>query len=93
MIFNPTEDLMNIATHPIVSWFFPWLMNTLQRPTSNYILLSELFAPLAEAILLRYVFKLSWRLSLLASIFANIFSWWAGLYVAYAMGIAFFILV
>jgi len=70
--------LCNLATHPMVFYGFPALATTWQIPTYINLLVSEIFAPSVEAILLLIVWGVRpWKAS--ASMFAaNFFSWWMG---------------
>jgi len=77
---------VNIATHPVVTWVFPLLFSRLHRPNRETILTSELFAPVIEALMLKFQFKLPWHRALLASGVANLLSWWGGAYLAYLLG-------
>lgn len=66
--------LANTLTHPIV------LFIILRSPLTylSAILVAEAFAIVAEAILHRYIFGISWKKAVLGSTFANLLSWQMG---------------
>ena len=72
---------LNLATHPIVTFVIPRLLVRFGTPFYAYISVAELFAPVVEALLLRYWARYPWKWALLASCFANLISWWIGTYV------------
>lgn len=74
--------ILNLATHPLVTWGFSALFTAHQLPVRDYVLVSELFAPTAEALLLQCVFNTSPRRAWLTAFAANLFSWWLGPYLA-----------
>lgn len=74
--------LLNLATHPIVTWLIPLAFYQLQLPSGQCVLAGETFAVLVEAALLIRVYRYSTRKAFAASLAANLFSWWAGLWIA-----------
>ncbi len=74
--------IVNLATHPVVTWTFPWIFSHSALLTRDYLLVSEAFAVLIEALLLIRIYGFQYSKALSVSFFANIFSWWAGLYIA-----------
>jgi hypothetical protein len=72
--------LLNLATHPIVTWIIPPLAEGWRLDGLTTVLISEIFAPIVEAILLRKVYKYTRPIAILAAILANLCSWWLGLY-------------
>ncbi len=72
--------ILNLATHPLVTWGMPFVFNLLGGSNRLYLLTSELLAPLVEALLLHFVFNLNWTPSLWIAAITNLFSWWTGVY-------------
>lgn len=70
--------VLNLATHPIVCFLFPVLADILRMNYDQYLILAEVFAPLVEFLLLRFVFKFSMQRSLLVAVAANLVSWLIG---------------
>ena len=79
--------VLNLAIHPAVTWLFPWIFSRTPLLTRDYLLVSETFAILAEAILLITIYKVGHTRAWLVSFCANLFSWWTGLYVAFFLGL------
>lgn len=79
---------LNLATHPLVTWGWPFLFAKLGRSYGELVLASEIFAPLVEMLILHFAFHQSWRRSALVAIAANLFSWWVGPFVAVAIGLS-----
>ena len=69
---------VNLLTHPLVTWVFPLLAIQIHASYGSYVIFSEIFAPLIEALALHFQFRLSWKRSFLVSIAANLGSWWLG---------------
>ena len=78
--------LVNLATHPAVTWIFPWIFAQTSLLTRDYLLVSEFFAIVVEAALLIRPFRISVNWAFFISCCANLFSWWTGLYVAGYLG-------
>jgi len=81
--FKPHQTLhqilvLNLATHPLVYWVFPRVMEALEWRAAYMVTSAEVFAIVTEALLLKYCWKYSWRWAWGASLIANLFSWWAG---------------
>jgi hypothetical protein len=72
--------VVNLATHPFVTWVFPLLFLKLQSSFGEYVIAAEIFAPVTEALLLRLVYKQSWQRASFTAFIANLFSWWIGPY-------------
>jgi hypothetical protein len=67
--------VLNLATHPLVFWGFPWFFSLKNQSMFRTVLAAELLAPLVEAALLRFAFKSSWTISIAVAFLANLFSW------------------
>jgi hypothetical protein len=78
--------LVNLATHPAVTWLFPRFFLQINSTNRDYLMVSEVSAILVEAFLLMIIFNVSKRRAMVVSFLANLFSWWSGLYVAYYLG-------
>ena len=74
--------ILNLATHPLVIYGFPFFMSLLDRPHWETVFLSEMFAWILEALLLTRFFGYSTGRAVKISMSANLVSWWVGLYVA-----------
>lgn len=74
------DFILNLATHPVVFFLMPIIVMGLNGNYLNYLVAAEVFAPLTEAIILVYFYKLSWPRALQAAITANLFSWSVGIY-------------
>ncbi len=72
--------IANLATHPIVYFLLPWLFSKQAIEWKYYLLTAEIFAPIAEAIILSVFFKIGWGRSILLMLAANLFSWGLGVY-------------
>ena len=70
--------LVNLATHPLVTWGFSAFFRCWQRPNKDYLLASELFAFLLEGWILGKGFGVPLKRAAAASVSANL----VGLYVA-----------
>jgi hypothetical protein len=70
--------LCNLATHPLVTFGFPWLAQSFNWNTAQSSLAKEIFAPLVESLLIRRLGKLGWTESFALGVAANLFSWWVG---------------
>lgn len=71
---------LNLATHPIVVFVIPIWFEYLHKDYGTTLFFSEIFAIAVEAYLLIYIWKISKAKSFFASIIANLFSWWLGVY-------------
>jgi len=71
---------LNLATHPAVTFIWPHIMYGLDQNAGAYILAAETFAPVVEALLLIFVFKVGAPAAFLFAILANLVSWGFGLY-------------
>lgn len=78
---------LNLATHPAVTWLFPWIFSKTDLMVRDYLLVSELFAIVVETIIITSIYKVRLPKAFVVSLFANLFSWWVGLYVAPALGL------
>ena len=67
----------SFATLPYVWFIFPELITN----RSFYILISEIFAVIIEAILYYFIFKISFKKALLISFICNLFSFILGLFI------------
>ena len=72
--------LVNLATHPFIYFGVPAITFRLGGKVYQSLLLSELFAPLVEGIILWRVRKGPAWVSLGYAIAANLFSWWVGIF-------------
>lgn len=72
--------LINLATHPLVGYGFPYLFKQLNSTVGACLLASEIFAPVVEALLLFAGAKMPLVRAFAISLAANIFSWWVGVY-------------
>ena len=70
----------NLATHPIVCFGIPGILEKTGGSYGLGLLIGEIFAPLTEAFILCKFFRIHPRSAILGSIFANLFSWWSGIY-------------
>lgn len=68
----------NLLTHPLVTYGFPNLALRMEWNLAQSTLAKEIFAPLAEALLLKWMTKLNWLEAALLALLANLFSWWLG---------------
>ncbi len=72
--------VLNLLTHPIIFFAFPFLLEKMSATYGIYLLCAEVFAPLVEGIVLSRLAQISLRKSLAIAVVANLFSWWAGVY-------------
>jgi hypothetical protein len=70
--------LANLATHPLVCYFFPALAAVLGWRFSTGYLVSEIFALVAEALVIRWYLLTPWWSCVALSVAANLTSWWLG---------------
>lgn len=70
--------ILDLATHPIVSFGFPYGAETQGLSLLTMLVSAEAFAFTVEAGLLRLVWGYPWPLAILASTAANLVSWQAG---------------
>jgi hypothetical protein len=68
----------NIATHPLITYVFPIVFESIGLGVASSVVMKELFAPLVETLVLRRFTNLTWLESATVSFGANFFSWWAG---------------
>ena len=74
--------LCNLATHPMVCFGIPWIISLVHGTYENGLFVGEIFAPVVEALLLIWVWKVPKTRAWVLSVLANLFSWWAGIYAA-----------
>lgn len=72
--------VLNLATHPIVFFIFPLVLEKTGSRIFTYIWTAELFAFAIEAILLKFRYRYSWTVAILTSSLANLFSWSVGIW-------------
>lgn len=72
--------ILNLSTHPVVFFVIPYILMKLEGNYLNYLVVAEIFAPLTEALILTYVYKINVRFAFTAAILANLFSWSVGVY-------------
>ncbi len=72
--------VLNIATHPIVFFVFPYVLEKAGANIFTYIWIAEYFAFAVEAIILKFRYRYSWKLAIQTSGLANLFSWTAGVW-------------
>lgn len=70
--------VVNLTTHPLVYYVFPYTAWLAGATLLTLVALSEAFAFTVEAALLRGVWRYPWRLAILASTAANLTSWQLG---------------
>jgi len=73
--------LLNLATHPIVTWLFPWVLAKWGSTYGTSIVIEENFAWITEGLILIGFYRYSWRRGFSLSFFANMTSWWLGLFI------------
>lgn len=79
--------LLNLATHPLVTWGYPWIFMSRKFLVRDYLLAAEFSAIAIEALLLMTIFKTGKGRALLSSFAANLFSWWTALYLLGGLGL------
>jgi hypothetical protein len=72
--------ILNFATHPVVFFLIPLIIMQYNATYLHYLVIAEVFAPLVEAIILAYFYRISCKRAFLAAIAANLFSWSLGIY-------------
>jgi hypothetical protein len=72
--------ILNLATHPVVFFVFPYFVEGAGSDVFTYIWTAELFAFVIEALILKYRYRYSWALAILTSGLANLFSWTVGIW-------------
>lgn len=72
--------ILNIATHPMVFFGFPYLLAFFDADYRTYLVVAEIFAPLTEALVLILVYKISWARAFTVATIANLISWGIGVY-------------
>ena len=75
--------LVNLSTHPLIYFVLPWIFFKLNGSYYQTLTVAELLAPAVECLLLRYAYGLNFRRSFIFALAANLFSWWAGIYLSY----------
>lgn len=70
--------VLNFATHPVIFFVFPEMAARLEWSYAHYLTAAELFAPMVEALLLRYFFQQGTRRAILTGFGANLLSWSIG---------------
>lgn len=70
--------LSNLSTHPAIFLLFPLLFFHAHASFGQYLLFSETFAPLMEALLVWRIWAVSPKQAFPAMILANLFSWTVG---------------
>lgn len=70
---------VNLATHPIVFYLFPWVLMHWHLNYGAYVLSAEIFAPLVEGLMIWKIFKVPASAAFAAAFAANIISWWLGI--------------
>ncbi|MEQ1875028.1 MAG: hypothetical protein ABL958_00185 [Bdellovibrionia bacterium] len=74
--------ILNIATHPAVTFLWPVFLDKYDFTTAGMILTVETFAPVTEALILIFGFRVKPATAILVAFLANLVSWGLGLYVA-----------
>ena len=72
--------VLNLATHPIVFFVFPYFLEKTGSDIFTYIWTAEFFAFAIEAMILKLYYRYSWRSAVWASGLANLFSWSVGIW-------------
>jgi hypothetical protein len=72
--------VLNLATHPIVFYVISYICFRLDLSYLHYLISAEIFAPVVEALILIYVFKIPISKAWVASILANLMSWSIGVW-------------
>lgn len=72
--------ILNLATHPIVFFFFPYILEKAGSDIFTYIWTAELFAFVVESLILKVRYRYSWMIAILTSGLANLFSWSIGIW-------------
>lgn len=75
-----TTFTVNVITHPIVFFFFPWLWRFFEGRYVTLLGTAELFAFATEAVLITLLLRNTYVKGSLHSIFINTSSWWIGAY-------------
>ena len=74
--------LANGLTHPLIVF---GILRLPDFPLLNLVLAAELVAVLLEALIYRYLLRISWGTALLGSLLANLFSWEMGPRLSYLL--------
>ncbi len=72
--------ILNLATHPIVCFVWPALGQAVGASYGQYIIFSEIFAPLIEAVILARLLKKSYVDCFWIALFCNLISWNIGVF-------------
>lgn len=70
--------VVNVATHPLIFFVFPLLLKSLGGTYFQYLVAAEVFAPVAEALVLWKAFGVGFKRAGTAALIANLFSWGIG---------------
>jgi len=73
----------NLATHPLVYFGWPWLGSFLSWHYAALLVISEIFAPAVETVVLSKIWATPVRQTAIWVVLANLFSWWVGLLLLY----------
>jgi hypothetical protein len=71
--------ILNLATHPAVSFLIPRICAATESRLVDYVLWAEIFAPVVEALLLWKIARVNLGRAAVAALIANLLSWWAGI--------------
>ena len=72
--------ILNLATHPIVFFIFPYFLEKAGSDIFTYIWSAEFFAFIIEALILKWYYHYPWKRAVWASGLANLFSWSVGVW-------------
>lgn len=72
--------ILNLATHPIIFFVFPLVLERYQATYSVYLTSAEIFAPVVETLILWKGFHVNVKRAFWISITANLISWWLGVF-------------
>ncbi len=78
---------LNLASHPTITWIYPWIFSHSHLLVRDYMVISEISAIVIEGALLVGIYKISASRAYCISFLANTFSWWVGLYIASPLGL------
>ncbi len=71
---------INLLTHPAVWYLWPSFLSSMGVTIGGYLAVSEIFAPVAEMLALKFVFRVNTKKAILGATLANLVSWWVGIY-------------
>ncbi len=72
--------VVNLATHPIIFFIVPMIIMQFKATYLHYVIVAKIFAPVVEAVILFYFYKITFRKAALSAVCANLFSWAVGIY-------------